>query len=157
MDLPEDDPEAFERLVQWLYTKSFDIPPFKGDDCDDDQLVLTYLARLYVAADKYGIVGLKNDVIDHWFTAKEDSQVPDAELLKYVYANTTAKSKLRDLIVAEYVWELGFEWYRDDDSKKALCDLPEFAADLAIALATSMDNNDAESPFLLDSSQFHES
>jgi len=72
MKLPEDDPEVFERLVEWLYCKVFDLPHFVRKARDDAQIIYMHLARLYVAADKYGIIGLKNEVVDRFHKANAD-------------------------------------------------------------------------------------
>jgi len=154
MDLPEDDPEAFERLVQWLYCKVYDKPHFAGEPCDDDQIGYMDLAKLYVAADKFGIIGLKNDVMDRWCEAHSTTaEAPFTEVLDYVYENTTSKSKLREVIVAIYVWEIDYEWYQD--AQQTLRKRPEFATDVAIAMAQKMMDS-KQSPFILDSSRFHE-
>ena len=63
MDLPDEDVGSLNRLVQWLYTKSYEV-----DDYDSEEHVLArvwQLARLNALADKYDIVTLRNDVVDN--------------------------------------------------------------------------------------------
>lgn len=157
IDLPEDDPEAFERLVQWLYTKSYDILPSAEEYSDDDKMIFMRLAKLYVAADKYGIVRLKNDVVDRWYKTQADRiQRPNIEhAVDYIYENTTSGSKLREIVVAHFVWLINYKWYKRPSTRIVLGQRPELATDVAIAMSQrAMDNQ--TNPFLLDSSYFHE-
>lgn len=157
MSLPEDDPEAFERLVQWLYTKSYDILPSVGEYGGDDKMIFMRLAKLYVAADKYGIVRLKNDVVDRWYKFRADhTQLPHVyQAVDYVYENTTSGSKLREIVVASYVWEINYEWYKLNSIRKWLGKRPEFTTDVAIAMSQRVTDSQ-KNPFLLDSFHFHE-
>jgi len=156
MNLPEDDPEAFELLVQWLYLKTYNIPQFVGKPHDDDQIGFMHLARLYVAADKYGIIGLMKDVMDRWCKARwEHAQVPFTKVLDYVYENTTSKSKLRETIVAHYVWNIGYEWYKNPTTKGVLHIRPDFATDVAVAMSERITGNQ-KNLFSLGSSDSHE-
>ena len=157
MDLPEDDPESFERLVQWLYCKTYDISPAGGTPCDNDQIVFMDLARLYVAADKYGIVGLKNDVVDRWYKNQDErNQLPRINrAVDYVYENTAPSSKLREMIVACYVWHIDYDWYKRPATRTKLYKCPEFATDVAIAMSRRI-ADDQKDPLSLGSSHFHE-
>jgi len=156
MNLPEDDPEVFERLVQWLYWKAYDLPPFVKGASGDAQIMFMRLARLYVAADKYGIIDLKNDVLDRLHKAYVDRvAITGYKVLDYVYPNTTAKSKLRAFLVASYVWDVNWTWYQRECAQKMFCARPEFAAAVAMAMASRLGGNN-ENPFSLGSSQFHE-
>jgi len=157
MDLPEDDPEAFERLVQWLYCKTYDSPPFEGKTWEGDQIAFVHLARLYVAADKYVIVSLKNDVVDRWFKAKGNhAYLPRIkEVVDYVYENTLPGSKLKEMVVAQYVWHSSYEWYKLPTTRTRLSKRPEFATDVAIAMSQRIADHKKD-PFVLGSSHFHE-
>lgn len=156
MNLPEDDPEVFERLVQWLYWKAFDLPPFVEGASHDAQIIFMHLARLYVAADKYGIIDLKNSVMDRFHKAYADrAGAPRFKVLDYVYRNTTAKAKLRAFLVASYVWDVHLTWYESDYAQISLCARPEFAAAVAMAMASRLGRNN-KNPFSLGSSHFHE-
>jgi len=156
MNLTEDDPEVFERLVQWLYWKAYDLPPFVERANVAAQIIFMHLARLYVAADKYGIIGLKNDVLDRFYKANADrAGPPQLGLLDYVYEHTTAKSNLRAFLVAKYVWDIEYTWYGSEEVQKSLCARPEFAAAMTIAMASRVEGNNKD-PFLLGSTHFHE-
>lgn len=157
IDLPEDDPEAFERLVQWLYTKSYDILPSAEEYCDDDKMIFMRLAKLYVAADKYGIVRLKNDVVDRWYKTQADriQRRNISKAVDYIYENTTSGSKLREIVVAYFVWRINCSWYKRPSTRIRLGKRPEFATDVAIAMSQRVMDNQ-KNPFLLDSSHFHE-
>jgi hypothetical protein len=56
IDLPEDDPNMLNLLLEFLYTGSFDEPK-------DIEGVLVAFQELYVLADKYQLFGLKTSVV----------------------------------------------------------------------------------------------
>ncbi|KAL8766012.1 MAG: hypothetical protein Q9209_007101 [Squamulea sp. 1 TL-2023] len=164
MDLEDDDIETFELFVQWLYIGKVDISPslcataaIKGH--------FDELTHLYVLADKYNIVSLKNHVMDVCFafarkrgmTAGKRSlaAAPRLETIEYVYDNTVPGLPMRQFMVAYYVWVISPEWYRQENARSQLRAIPEFGADVAIALASKFDDHPSVSPFE-DNSSFHE-
>lgn len=156
MTLPEDDAEDFERIVQWLYCKNFELPPFTGERCREDRNCFIKLAKLYVVADKYGIVHLKNKVMDQWCNLRTRTrQKPCMTVVNYIYENTMPPSKLRDAIVAEYAWNIHFDFYPVKTSRYALQENPEFAVDLVVAMSGRI-QHDETNPFHLGSIRFHD-
>lgn len=138
MTLPEDSPDAFEGLTQWLYFKNF---PFnetaaKGSPAEAEELYLQS-AYLYVAADKYNIPELKDDIIDRMCCIQHERGItpPQKTVIDYIYENTTRKSQFRRLLVAWYVWRIKLEWFSGEHMSSFLAERQEFAADLAITMA----------------------
>ena len=156
MKLPEDDPEAFERLVQWLYSKTYQVSPFPFDPLDPDQTAFLELAALYVAADKYGIIPLKNDVIDRvlQILCRLLTTLSGSPTIDYIYENTTRGSKLRTLVVTIDVWAIKYDWYDSEGTRDFLYQQSEYAAELALQMAKRV--NGAENPFPTHVSQFRE-
>ena len=77
------------------------------------------------------------------------------DVITYVYNNTTEKSSFRKLIVAWYTWNIDFKWYKDENTRDVFLKLPEFTADLAIALALKAGYN-VRNPLESLSSNYHE-
>lgn len=154
MRLPEDDAEMFEEILQLLYTKTYDILLFGNNDNDQDGYMR--MAKLYVALDKYRMIRLKNDLVDEWCKIqKQEVQIPDMPLIKYVFANTLAKSKLREAVIADYVWCMHFDWFCQDDTDEWFCKCPEFTVAFAIAM-THRAAGKKPNPFDLGCRHFHE-
>ncbi|WEW60202.1 hypothetical protein PRK78_005687 [Emydomyces testavorans] len=146
ISLPEDNPDTFERFLQWLYSGSFSLSGIATDEEVDERYL--QLSELYVLADKLEVPHLKNDVIDELFVMKRHpDKPPQAEVISYVYENTGEKSPLRKLMVAWLVWHVDFKWYTTSSAPAFLSQCPEFAADLAVALARRYIDFNALSPF----------
>lgn len=91
INLPEDDPEIFSIMVEWLYTKSI------SRDSDE----LNYTTDAYVAADKYGMQDLQNALMDR-LRAKLDKgfkahKIASPDWVSDVWRDTMDGSKLRKL------------------------------------------------------------
>ena len=96
MDLPDEDADSVNRLVQWLYTKCYEV-----DDYDSEEHLRArfwQLARLNALADKYDIVTLRNDIVDKFFVIfsplKEGHPSPSTGLVEYVYTNSSKRCAL---------------------------------------------------------------
>ncbi|KAL8781085.1 MAG: hypothetical protein Q9213_006167 [Squamulea squamosa] len=123
------------------------------------------LTHLYVLADKYDIVSLKNHVMDICFAfarkrgmttgEKSLAAAPRLETIQYVYNNTVPGLPMRRFMVAYYVWVIRPEWYRQENASAQLRAIPDFAVDVAIALASKFNDDPSISPFE-DNSFFHE-
>ena len=157
MLLPEDDVESVERMIQWLYTKNFQL--IKPTSSDTQQECFMQLATLNTLADKYNIVALKNQIVDELFTFTEKksfSRCPQQAVVTYVYNNTSGGSYFRKILVAWYTWRIDFIWYVEGDSTKVLQSIPDFAVDLSNSLALRIARPGKTNPFLSSSSAFHE-
>ncbi|KAI4248718.1 MAG: hypothetical protein L6R42_009174 [Xanthoria sp. 1 TBL-2021] len=106
IELEEDDVDVFEHFMQWLHSREIDIA-----QVSDRKRRFTQLSRLYVFADKYGIVRLKNHVMTMLFdtikhpertyrTGEPGSHCIRIETMDYVYYNTVRGSLLRKFIAA---------------------------------------------------------
>ena len=165
MDLPEDDPEAFEYLIQWLYFKKF----LMDKEAERELYTRTVearreanshylkLARLYVTADKYCVNELRNEVIDQFYRLQNGlgpRTIPNY-VVDYVYANTNARSQLRRLLVANWTWHRRIAWYLEPGTEEILSRRsPDFATDIIISMAARIIGG--PDPFETGNLQFHE-
>ncbi|KAK0515912.1 hypothetical protein JMJ35_001946 [Cladonia borealis] len=157
MNLREEDLDSVNRLVQWLYTKCYEV-----DDSDSEEhLRARYwqLARLNALADKYDIVTLRNDIVDKFFAIFSApkagyNRFPKLELIKYVYTNSSKRCALRDLLAALYCWQASYKWYDKVVAKDHLDSIPGLAVDIVIAMAQKLSGKG--DPFEGKASVYHE-
>lgn len=137
MKLPEDDPGTIDRMIQWIYFKTFSFDQKAATKkCQKAQFAFKQLASLYVAADRFGITALKNEVVNQLFMFAElESYLPDDGVVEYIYNNTTPHSKLRRLIVEWHVWWLEPKWYKTSVDGSFVRENSDFAADLIARMA----------------------
>lgn len=130
--LPEDDHEVFEWITQWLYTRNFELSLF-----GETKPLVRYLqlAKLYVAADKYGIEHLKDSVLEQWGRIKATTNlISNMSVVKYIYEHTPTSSKLREAIVADYAYSLDLQCY-NQGMREDLNGMHDFAVDILIKMA----------------------
>ena len=155
--LPEDDAESVERLIQWLYTKHFQL--VKPTSTVTQEECYMQLATLNTLAEKYNIVALKNQIVDELFTLTEHRDFntpPQRPVISYVYNNTSEGSYFRKILVAWYTWMIDFTWYGKDVSTQVLQSIPDFATDLSKSLGLRIAHPKKTNPLLSSSSAFHE-
>ena len=122
--LPNDDPETFELLLQWLYMERVAEPGKAA-------LVGWHeTASLYTLAVKLQILELQDAVVDLWIHKATDAIEIPIEEVPYVYRTTLEHAPLRQLLVEMVACGGGLE---------SLCqvtdELPrEFLVDLAVRL-----------------------
>ncbi|KAL2041580.1 hypothetical protein N7G274_005962 [Stereocaulon virgatum] len=156
MDLPDDDVESFEQMARWFYTKDLGLP--KPITAETNTKCYWQLAKLNTLADKYEITTLSNIIVDKLFELHGKQIVPpQMDVVTYVYENTTEKSSFRKLMVAWHVWSINYTWYKAASTRRSILKLPEFAADLAIALALKAAFITERNPLKGSSSDYHES
>ena len=135
MSLPTESREVIERFVQWLYTQKL------GLSDSSDPATFMKLAELHVFADKYDIKTLKNKVIDEFFDFGKRSDLdPSLDTVVYSYENTNENSSLRRLLAGWYSGNVSLGWYGRPNTRIWLARNPEFAADIAIALAKELES-----------------
>ena len=137
MDLVEDDAIVFDRICNWLYTGKLNI-------CVDKAYYTRY-GEVYATAEKYSMVNLKNYLVGHLVRrARYGRTIPPIDVVKYVYSTTPLNSPLRKLFIALYIWYMDKELWASMVSSASLSEVPDFAADLAIALGNKFlgDNMD---------------
>ena len=157
MDLPDDDVESFEQMAHWLYTKDLGLP--KPVTEETTKQCYWQLAGLNTLADKYEMTSLSNIIVDELFELYGHSIntiPPHMDVITYVYENTTEKSSFRKVMVAWYVWRIDYRWYKQASTRDFILELPEFAADLAIALTLRAGFTTEKNPLTGSSSDHHE-
>lgn len=157
MQLPEDDVYTFQRFVSWLYTKKYGLSGY-GSALETNKRYLQ-LARLYVMSDKFGTNSLKNEIIDHLFSTKKIAGLypPSQATISFMYANSATGSAFRKLLVDWHVWHIDEDWFSQPRTVDVYASVPEFAAELAVALGQRIANPKLQSLFLGNSSALYES
>ncbi len=158
MALPDDDKDAVGRMIQWLYTRNFELTiPISAETSGECYL---QLAKLNTLADKYDIYLLRNRIVDELFdlaVPPKDIKPPQIPVVAYVYKNTAERSSFRKLMVAWYAYRVDFVWYEKETTKAMLAEVPQdFAIDLAMAIAVRHKYPDRRAPFTQPSSAYHE-
>ena len=132
MDLVDDEAVVFEYISNWLYTRSV----LRESDDKRPEVDITHI---YATAERYGMVNLKNEVVRIYFENSASSNwaeiVPHLDGIKYIYSTTPQSSPLRKLVVALLTCYMRKSWV-STFSSAALSEVPDFAADLAVALIT---------------------
>jgi len=108
LELPDDDPAAFELFIRWLYAKRASLAtssPFLPINGPAD--VRQYL-QLYVLAAKHLIEDLQNEVMDivYDYFAPEGEPYPDLRDVQYLFENTDSKDAMRILLAVHASFEL---------------------------------------------------
>ena len=134
--LPDDDATLMDILIQSLY-----FPESRLNGIDTTMQLL----RLYVLADKYDIVKVKNKIcVDGhlsllYLESKPRLGRPRNSAVEFVYANTTSKTPMRRLLVDRFVWGVDPAWFNNEENRSWLLSVPDFAVDLCAVLAKDSD------------------
>ena len=92
--------------------------------------------RLYVLAEKYDVVELRNVICKALYHGRKSQGLgPSKDAIELAYDNLPQESPLRRMLVDWYAWHVAAKWFVDRDNQKWLTELPEFAGDLAVALS----------------------
>ena len=151
MDLIDDDVDAVDRLVQWLYTKTYTISPFDSEEHANERF--HQLARLNTLADKYQIYALRRTIISrmrepHMESWKIPPFPPRMSVVAYVYDNTSERSDFRKMMVEWYTWGIPMRWYEVKETRDDLLSVSkDFSVDLAIALGQKIAFPNRQCPF----------
>lgn len=132
--LPNDDVESVEQFVQYLYSGRLVFPKFEPETGGG----LVQGVRLFRFSDKYQMVKLKNLICQTLSSIPRSSglgHVPPSDVIQLAYANTALQSTLRKLLADWYASNAGSAWFTDETNQAWLRRNPEFAVDLAVALA----------------------
>ena len=106
--LPDDNPEVFELLQDWLYSRTITSKNTTHSEKDASEYKL--LVSAYILGDKFGIVDFKDAVIDCIIVKLRFTGRFDPRLTNLVYDNTTEKSPLRRLWQEVYFWAGSPSW-----------------------------------------------
>jgi hypothetical protein len=157
IDLPEEDPGAFELLVKWLYQgKIEDVSTFpidkKWDYADCCQ-------KLYLLCDKIHLPQLKNIAIDQFRKGcHEAGLVPGPEEMRPIYQKTIPSSPFRKLVSKIAARQLMDPDGKRDASTYRACfeATPEFAIDVINAIKDGTGGVLFDDPTEGNSCRYHE-
>lgn len=120
--LPDDRADAFEYLVQWLYTKSLE-----HEGVDADQPAYFRLLHLYALADKLGVRALKNDIVDRMAAiADRTNVVPAPDDTQILYNDIRESAPVRRLVLDFFTFkktDLLIDTHEDSWDERFLRDL----------------------------------
>lgn len=146
MNLPEDDAELFNLLIEWLYGHRYDLPQPIGDKTKDGTRFMEAM-RLYVLADKYGVAGLKSCIAKTIFNTMKDGNVTGPNMDTVAYQNVSQTSGIRKLLADLYACNINFEWYERATTKARLQKNPEFATDVILSFVQHTSRKCIDNPF----------
>lgn len=109
--LPDDEPEVFNLLQNWLYTRSI---PCSSTQNPDQETEYRVLVQAYILGDKFGITDFKDAVIDSIIFTLRTTGRFDPRLANLVYENTMEHSPLRRLWQDIYVWAGSPGWLNEE-------------------------------------------
>jgi hypothetical protein len=135
MYLPQDDPETFDRIINWLYRDQLPACPEKVKNRQPISFHRS-LIDMFLFAEKHCINVLANRVMDLMQDIRlKENTVPNVEEIRHVYSNSYEKSKLRLFVAAAacYLFSFGI----DDKNQRIINrldstlarDIPEYGAD----------------------------
>ena len=125
--LPDDDADLMDALIQNLYAPQSGFREI-GSTME--------LLRLYVLADKYDTVQVKNRICD-WLLSHLKPLPPSAIEVEFVYGNTTSERPVRRLMVDWFMWRIDAIWFDKEENRRWLKSVPEFAVDVCGGLANT--------------------
>ena len=125
--LPDDDADLMDALIQDLYAPQSALREI-GSTME--------LLRLYVLADKYDIVQVKNRICD-CFVSNIKGLPPSASEIEYAYENATSERPIRRVLVDWFIHRANAAWFNKEENRRWLTSVPEFAVDLCAGLATT--------------------
>ena len=133
MELPSDDPGTIEEFIAWLYTQKYELEIVRKGD----RHWMQKAAELYILADKYNVILLKNAICIALVNRHNTPGVPlpARRQVAYVYKNTSAGSQLRTLLSDWYAWSVALSWFVQDPIKAWLLCHPEFAVYLLASMS----------------------
>lgn len=148
IDLEDHDVEAVERMVQWLYSRQYELVEWSTEESKSTASTRYWqLAKLNTLADKYNIIGLSKHIIDQSLILHSKNFAPSLDIAAYVYDNPTKNSAFRKLIIAWYTQEIDMKWYQNYGVRKSLLEIPEMAVDIAIAFGINASDPAKKTPF----------
>ena len=154
LDSSEVSIKSLEQLVQWLYSDDYELPEVAGNP-DIVRERYMELANLYVFAEKYVIVDLKNSIIKEIWNLLKVDQFPASTDIHRIYDNTPDSSPCRRLLAAGDAWRIDMIWYDKPSASERLRCHTDFAADVALELGKRLSGKHKD-PFEGQVSHFYE-
>jgi hypothetical protein len=111
IDLTDEDPEIFQRYLQWLYSGQVAVALWNSEalgagDSDKEEICIHSLAACYVWGEKLMNTRYQDAVINpNIFAEREKGGAPGAASIQLAYSGTTASSPLCRLLVDFYAWD----------------------------------------------------
>lgn len=134
VSLLEENPDAFDRFLGWLYRREYDIRRLVNETSDEDYYSM--IIKDYVFADKLQVGAYQKRIIDRVVCDYQNRSISPMHLQSVLelYAKTQEASSLRKLALAMYQWARP-SWFRGPEQIQALQKLPQFTVDLVQKLA----------------------
>ena len=156
MVLEEEDADTVDRLVHWVYTKKCKIAsPDENHNHGSGQMDL---AKLYVCADRYAIVPLKNYVIDClymlWAYDIDPLWRGWEDFIRYLYSNTSTGSSIRRLFVAWWAWLAPLK--EIERNLSIFTTAPEFGAEMVVAFGVRLQDPKQPNPLTKGAVHFYD-
>ena len=128
VDLPEDDPVAFEMWATWL---SLGKCNYSNDDEEFDSDLDSAYVRAWMLGEKFACPAFKDHVMFCLLIWLENF-ILESDLIRFVYGDPSPGSKLRRFCVDAFVWyKLEGALTQDADKSVALLrEVPEFSDDV---------------------------
>ena len=154
MSLPEDTVIDLDLFVLWLYTRHIHMDVCETEEQWGERVRDLFL--LYIFAEKYEVIQLKNDIVYEIFDIARQDKVaaPSPKIAEVMFTKTGSASSLRRLTALWYIWKVDLEWFRCEESSIMLLDSPEFILELVFAFAEH--SQEARDPFEGKASDFRE-
>lgn len=144
ISLPDDDADLMDALIQNLYR-----PETGFTEIDSTMEFL----RLYVLADKYDVVQVKNRICKWLIINSRRRLTPSASEVRYAYGNTTSERPIRRVLVDWFFWGTDATWFNKDENRRWLMSVPEFAVDVCASQANAFGSR--SKPYLSEDSSFY--
>ncbi|KAF2241959.1 hypothetical protein BU26DRAFT_389162, partial [Trematosphaeria pertusa] len=129
LQLPDQDPRAFNLYMQLLYTDRLPCKPVDAANCDE----YTLLCKLYILVKKLQDVPAKNAALDALLAKSREADpdnkpcLPSSEHLRIIYNGTSGTCGARRLMVDLYTFRATGQWMTSQGGSFP----QEFMADLA--------------------------
>ena len=156
MTLTEEDPNLFDIVHTWLYTKQLT----QSKDGQDVECSSVQLRNIFALADRLVMPLLCNMAIDglkNFYL--HNTKVPSTATIIETYATTPEHSVLRKLLVATITFAPHNWQYRALKRRKEFVKCPDFLFDVAMALEKQITHRPAsvkDAPVLKDPCSFHQ-
>lgn len=157
LELPEEDPGAFELLVKWLYQGKINDVSWMPKDVKWDYAFTCQ--KLYLLCDTIGLQELKNQAMDQFRRGcHEAGLVPGPDEMKPIYEKTAPSSPFRKLVSKIAARQIMDPSSEKDATSYRDCFLvsPDFAVDVINAIKDGTGGSLFDDPTEGNSCRYHE-
>lgn len=144
LSLPEDDPDTFERFLQYVYISSYNLSTYATDNLKACQRQAWEYVRLFVFAEKAQVEPLKRQIVKSLFELEREKQIKypaSYTCMEFAYDHTPSGSPLRKVLAASYVW------HTSALQPDLLARNPDLAADIAVGMQRRVHSTSMQNPF----------